>query len=278
MSCAAFHADGPAVRVRLARYLACCGVGSRRRCEELIRGGVVELNGVRVDDPAVSVDPVADRVACGGRAVRPAAPLWLLLNKPPGYTCSARDAHAQRLVYELLPPDCGRLFSVGRLDRDSEGLLLLTNDGALAQQLTHPSMGVEKRYEVHVRGVCGPDVLRRLRRGVVDQGETLRPLGVTVLRRFEGGAVLCFALVEGRKREIRRLCAAVGLAVVRLRRTVFGPLRLGPLPSGRWRALGEAEVEALRGCVGSGGGRGSGCVGAYGGHIISDRRANEAWP
>lgn len=232
--------------VRLARFLAAGGLASRRACEDIIRAGRVTVNGQAVTTPACTVVPDRDQVLCDGRPVCPQRPLCLLLNKPVGYTCSARDDHAERLVYELVPKNLGRLFSVGRLDRDSEGLILLTNDGDLAQRLAHPSGGIRKVYHVEVRGRVDAETLGALRRGIVDDGEFLKPLAVTLHRLSRGRIGLAMTLQEGRKREVRRLCAAQGLAVLRLRRVAFGPLRLGSLPAGAWRDVSAAELEALR--------------------------------
>jgi 23S rRNA pseudouridine2605 synthase len=154
-------------------------------------------------------------------------------------------------VGDLVPAQFGRLFTVGRLDRDSEGLILLTNDGALAQRLAHPTGAVERTYHVEVRGTVGEGVLGRLRGGIEDAGEFLRPLAVTVAQRSRDGAVLRFVLRTGRKREVRRLCRAAGLAVLVLRRVQFGPLCLGDLQPGQWRELSSAELAALRGAAGS---------------------------
>lgn len=246
MSSRADSAAASPVGMRLARYLAGCGVASRRACEGLIRAGLVSVNGTVVASPAVSVLPDRDQVCYRGRRVLPQAPVCLALNKPAGYTCSARDAHAERLVYELVPRRLGRLFTVGRLDRDSEGLILLTNDGDLAQHLAHPSRGIRKTYHVDVQGRLAGGCLTRLRDGVFDDGDTLRPVTVGVLEAGPERSVLRLVLQEGRKREIRRLCAAVGLRVLRLRRVAFGPLQLGGLASGAWRELTPSEIAALR--------------------------------
>jgi 23S rRNA pseudouridine2605 synthase len=252
------HAVGS---VRLARFLASCGVASRRACEELIRAGHIRVNGETVSTPAFTVLPERDRVDCRGVAVLPQSPVWLLLNKPPGYTCSARDDHAAKLIFELVPAHLGRLFSVGRLDRDSEGLIVLTNDGDLAQSLAHPSREVRKTYYVEASGALRPAGLASLRQGITDAGEFLRPLAVTLEDVTGNRTRLRFVLQDGRKREVRRLCAAVGLQVRLLRREMLGPLRLGTLPLGHWRTLEAAEIEALRqagAAVTAGGHRGRG--------------------
>lgn len=232
--------------MRIARYLASAGLGSRRSCEELVRVGVVTVNGERLDSPARNVVPGEDRVCVRGRPVSPEALVYLALHKPPGYTCSRRDSHAERLVHELIPARLGRLFTVGRLDRDSEGLLLLTNDGDFAQLVAHPSGEIQKVYRVDCRGGWSPQVRARLLAGVHDDGEFLQPSEVLPLAVAAGRCQLEIRLGEGRKREVRRLCRAVGLRVERLLRQAIGPLALGNLASGAWRELAAAEVAALR--------------------------------
>ena len=232
--------------MRIARFLAGAGVGSRRGCEEIVRRGEVQINGERISDPACNVRPGLDRVTLAGRELSLSPKVSILLNKPPGYTCSAQDRHARHLVFELVPTDLGRLFTVGRLDRDSEGLLVLTNDGDLAQALAHPRHGVEKEYHVSCRGQGNDEQLARLRRGVRDDGEWLCPLSVQCLSQGRETCTLRLVLGEGRKREIRRLCQAVGLRVKTLRRVSLGPLTLGDLARGAWRQLKPEEVRALR--------------------------------
>ena len=245
MSPAADSQPAGTAPVRLARYLAAGGIASRRACESLILAGRVRVNGTLVPTPAYNVIPGRDQVECDGVVVAWARPLYLMLNKPVGYTCSARDEHATRLVHELIPPALGRLFTVGRLDRDSEGLLLLTNDGDLAQHLAHPSGAVGKIYQVEVRGTVSPTQLQRLRAGLWDEGEFLCPQAVEEAGSKAGRTCLRVQLQEGRKREIRRLCRAVGLPVQRLQRLSLGPLELGDLPTGAWRELSPPEVEVL---------------------------------
>jgi pseudouridine synthase len=232
--------------VRLARFMAACGVASRRACEELIRAGLVRVNDTPVLTPACTVVPGRDHIEYRGATLEQQPAIWLLLNKPTGYTCSAHDEHAAKLIFELIPAHFGRLFSVGRLDRDSEGLIVLTNDGDLAQALAHPSRRVPKTYYVEARGRLGAAGLARLRQGITDAGEFLRPLTVTPQADAAGLTCLRLVLEDGRKREVRRLCAAVGLTVVRLRRERLGPLCLGSLPAGQFRRLEPAELTALR--------------------------------
>jgi 23S rRNA pseudouridine2605 synthase len=227
--------------VRLARYLAHAGVASRRAAERIVAEGRVAVAGAVVTDPARDVDEGSGVTLDGGR-VAPEAREVHVLHKPAGVVSTARDTHGRPTVLDLVPSE-HRLYPVGRLDADSTGLILLTNDGALANRLTHPRYGVEKVYraEVSPRPVGGA-ALRALRAGVeLDDGPTL-PARVRQPR----PGVLDVVLREGRKRQVRRMCEAVGHRVVALRRIAFGPLALGDLPEGQSRRLGEAEIERLR--------------------------------
>lgn len=238
---------GPATadRWRIARVLAAAGLGSRRKCEDLVTAGRVTVNGETIATPACSVDRHADDIRVDGRALSFATPRYLLLNKPRGYTCSARDIHAKRLVFEIMPQEFGRLLTVGRLDCDSEGLLLLTNDGDFVHRLAHPRFEVAKTYRVWAKGVATPDILDAWRAGVENAGETLRIAEGRIECQGPLGAMLTLVLKQGRKREIRRLCQASRLCVTRLQRVAYGPLRLGDLTPGQWRDLTAAEIAAL---------------------------------
>jgi 23S rRNA pseudouridine2605 synthase len=225
---------------RLQKVLAQRGVGSRRACEELIAAGRVQVNG-EVAALGRRVVPETDRVTVDGVPVSVEPGLvYYLLNKPPGVVSTARDTHGRPAVTGLVPPQ-PRVHPVGRLDADSEGLLLLTNDGDLTYRLTHPSFGVEKEYLVEVDGPPKPGTVRRLREGVdLEDGRTA-PARVAVVR--PNG--LRITIHEGRNRQIRRMCAAVGHPVRRLVRTRIGPLRVAALAPGEWRELTPAEVRAL---------------------------------
>ncbi len=235
---------------RLHKVLARAGVASRRACEDLIRQGRVTVNGETVTVMGYRVDPEKERICVDGRPVRlKTAPTYLLLHKPAGVLSTAGDPHGRRTVLDLVRP-ATRLYPVGRLDLESEGLLLLTDDGALAHRLTHPRYGVEKEYHVLVQGTPSPEVLRRWREGRVLADERPAPARVWVLRREGEDAWLRVVLHEGRKRQIRRTAEALGHPVNRLIRVRLDGLRLGRLPAGRWRALTPAEVQALRRVVG----------------------------
>ena len=227
--------------MRINRYLALCGLGSRRAVEGRIRAGRVRVNGA-VAGMASAVGE-KDRVEVDGR---PAAPppehIYLVLNKPPGTLCSRGDTHGRETIYGLLPPEHRRLHYVGRLDRESRGLLLLTDDGALTQSLTHPSREVLREYAVAVDASLSQGEMRRLERGVeTEPGTVLRCAFI----RGEGGGYR-LGLREGKKREIRRLLSALGRRVTDLQRVAFGGIGLGRLPEGAFRPLSEEELAKLR--------------------------------
>ncbi len=230
---------------RLQKLLSAAGVCSRRAAETYLTAGRVTVNG----EPArlgQKADPDRDEILVDGRPLAPRAkPVYILLNKPRGYVTTLSDEQGRKTVAELVA-DCGaRVYPVGRLDLDSEGLLLLTNDGDWAQHLLHPSHEVEKTYHVSVFGpVAG--AAARLAAMTDLEGEPIRPARVEVLRQTARTAVLAVTIHEGKNRQIRRMCARCGLTVKRLRRVQEGPLKLGNLPPGKWRDLSENEVEALR--------------------------------
>ena len=240
--------------MRLQRFLARAGVCSRRTAERLVEEGRVRVNGVVVTEQGVKVDPSSDEVAVDGKPVLlpDEAPVVLMLNKPAGYLTSMADPHAKHLVSELLPLDrYPGLFPVGRLDLDTTGLLLFTNDGELGNALLHPARQVDKVYEALVEGRPGHEQIAQLEGGVkLDDGWTA-PARARVLHgprapRDRRLALLELTIHEGRKRQVKRMCQAVGCPVVELHRAAFGPLRLDGLPEGSWRALDPQEVEALR--------------------------------
>jgi 23S rRNA pseudouridine2605 synthase len=232
----------PDAGVRLQKFLAQAGVASRRACEELIVAGRVTINGKPATELGVRVDAARDDVRVDGKRIRRAAAEWFALHKPRGYMSTRSDPEGRRTLYELVPPRMRRLFYVGRLDFDSEGLVLLTNDGDVAHRLLHPRYGIDREYDVELDRAVDDDALQQLRRGVqLDDG---RARAHTVRRK--GGNRVVLTLREGRKREVRRMFAELGYDVKRLRRVRYGPIRLDDLPLGEWRALEEREVAALR--------------------------------
>ena len=231
---------------RLQKYLARSGVASRRRAETLIKSGLVAVNGQVITELGVKVEPGRDRVTVAGQEVSPAAErIYLMLNKPQGYITSNRDPHGRQTVMDLLPAGFSRVFPVGRLDYDTTGLLLLTNDGELAFALTHPSHEVLKIYQAQVQGVPDRVALQKLRTGVwLEDGLTL-PAEVDIIEAKAGNAMLRIGLREGRKRQVRRMCQVVGHPVLELTRVALGPLELGALPLGEYRRLTAEEIKAL---------------------------------
>jgi len=230
---------------RLHKVLAHAGVASRRRCEQLIAAGRVKVNGETASTPGIKVDPEHDCIEVDGRRITlPREHTYLLLNKPVGYVSTVRDPQGRPTVTDLVRAR-GRLYPVGRLDMDSEGLLLLTDDGELTQRLTHPSYEHEKEYHVWVEGKPKARTLERLREGIELEDGFTWPAEVTVLRQEAGGTWLRFVIHEGRKRQLRRMCQAVGHPVRRLIRVRMGPLTLGGLPPGQHRPLTGEERELL---------------------------------
>lgn len=232
--------------VRLQKFMADCGIASRRKCEEIISAGKVKVNGhpAKVGD---KVNPKKDLVAVYGKKINKTAEMrYIMLNKPRGYVTTVSDEHAKKTVMQLMHGVKERVYPVGRLDRDSEGLLLFTNDGALANALMHPSGNITKIYRVTVRPAVNDDMLDKLRNGVEIDGRKTLPCDVTLLTEEDDRVVLEFGIREGRNREIRKMCEAVGLEVARLKRIAEGPVKLGMLPLGKFRDLTPREIEKLQ--------------------------------
>ena len=231
--------------IRLQKYLADSGLASRRASEEIITAGRVSVNGRAVRELGAKVDPERDRVAVDGAPVKPSRKQYVALHKPPGFLCAREDDSGQTLVGELLPREWGHLYTVGRLDLDSEGLLFLTNDGQFSLRLTHPRYGIPKTYQVTLGGRVEPNVADQMVRGVRDHGDLLKAERARLLSASNKQSIVEVVLREGKNREVRRLCAALGLSVRRLQRLQIGPIKLGELPPGKWRTLTEPEVKTL---------------------------------
>ena len=230
---------------RLHKLLAAAGVDSRRKCEELVTAGRVTVDGKVVTKLASRVDPDEQDVRLDGERVRPQKKRYYLLNKPPGYLCTNSDPARRKLAVELLPPSETRLFSVGRLDEDSQGLLVMTNDGELAQKLAHPKFEVPRVYRIQVSGIPSPQTLTEVQKGLYFTEGKFRVRRARRLKTQGQSAFLEIELTQGQNREIRRLFARVGHKVIWLQRIAFGPLKLGTLPVGRFRPLKNDEVKAL---------------------------------
>jgi 23S rRNA pseudouridine2605 synthase len=231
---------------RLNQYLAQCGLGSRRAADELISRGRVQVNG-EVATLGARIDSARDEITFDGRAVMRIikTQVTVMLNKPTDVVTTVRDPQKRQTVFDFVDRVPG-MVPVGRLDMDSRGLLLLSNDGELVHRLTHPRYGVIKRYRVRIEGGSGVDALRLLQREVILDDGPARPRRVSETTEAK---VFDIEMAEGRKREVRRLCAASGFEVVDLKRTAYGPVRLGSLPEGTWRPLSAKELQDLYACV-----------------------------
>ncbi len=239
--------------VRINRWLAGAGVGSRRKCDDLIRAGLVSVNGETMTRLGALIDPDRDTVMVEGRAIgRPRATMALVLNKPAGVLSTVRDSFRRKTVIDLAR-DHGfseRLYPVGRLDMDTSGILLLTNDGDLAYRLTHPRFKIEKTYRLTVEGSVGVDTIESIASGVDLGGYRTKPCRVTLVGRRRGKTTLEVRLTEGRKRQIRLMFAAFGHRTIELARTALGDLRFEDVAPGAMRLLTEREERRLRALAG----------------------------
>lgn len=232
-------------RIRLQKYMSENGIASRRKSEEMIEAGKVKVNG-RVATLGDKVDPVRDKIVVSGkRVVRNKTKMYIMLHKPRGFVTTMSDELGRKCVSELVEDAGVRLFPVGRLDRNSEGLLLMTNDGEFSNMLTHPSRHVSKVYRVTVREKVTEEQLTKLTEGIMLDGTKTLPCDIHIIDKGENRTVLNVVLYEGRNRQIRRMCEAVGLTVIRLKRTEIAGVRLGMLPQGKWRELNEKEMQHL---------------------------------
>ena len=233
-------------QMRLQKFLAMAGVDSRRNCEEYIRTGRVTVDGEVITDPARGIDPKTQDIRLDAERLRPPRFRYFLINKPRGFLCTNSDPQGRPRAIDLVPVIDQRLFTVGRLDESTEGMLLVTNDGDLAQQLAHPRFEVIRRYRCLVAGFPQPDILHQLREGMYFAEGFFRFRSVRVFKRRGRSTILELELQEGKNREIRRLMARVGHKVLALERIAFGPLKLGSLPPGRHRELSSFEIRQLR--------------------------------
>lgn len=236
---------------RLQKYLAHAGIGSRRSCEELIVQGKVKVNGQVVTALGTKIDPHKDIVQINGKTVqKKERKVYIVLNKPTGYVTTSKDPQGRPTVLDLIKEKETRIYPVGRLDFETEGLLLLTNDGELAYRLTHPKYKVKKVYHVLVKGVPEEKSLQILRKGVLlDDGMT-QPAEVKVLKRGNNTALLELTIHEGKNRQVRRMCEAIKHPVIKLKRIKVGFLTLGSLPKGKYRELSVQEIRQLKKSLG----------------------------
>lgn len=236
--------------VRLQKYMAMCGVASRRASEQLILEGKVSVNGKKVTEQGVKVEIGADKVTVSGKPIKPEIkPYYIMLNKPFGYVSTAKDQFDRPTVVDLIKDEIKtRVFPVGRLDYDTEGLILLTNDGDFAYKITHPKHNVEKTYIAVLKGGITASGLNKLRRGVnLSDGFLTSPAKVEIIE-AKGGQVLAeITIHEGKNRQVRRMFEAVGSKVILLKRISIDGVELGNLPEGRWRHLTSHEITKLKG-------------------------------
>ena len=233
--------------VRLQKYLAGCGVASRRKSEDIIRSGRVSVNGEVVREMGVQIDEENDVITLDGSVVKPEKKMvYVMLNKPAGFVTTASDEKGRQTVMDLVADIPVRIYPVGRLDYDTEGLLLMTNDGDLTYKITHPKNNVEKTYVAEVAGNMNMATITSLRNGVYIDGVKTSPAKVEVLGATQLGTKMEITIHEGRNRQVRRMFEAVGCKVKRLKRTKEAGLNLGHVPLGRWRKLTESEVNMLK--------------------------------
>lgn len=236
----------PVNKVRLQKFLSEAGVASRRKAEEMIENGEVKVNGrkAKVGD---SVDPVHDLVTVKGKkVVREKSLRYILLHKPRGFVTTTDDELGRKCVIDLLKDIPERVYPVGRLDRNSEGALLLTNDGEFANAMMHPSHRISKTYRVTVRPPVTESMIDAFSTGIEIDGRMTASAEARIVTKEENRVVLEIVLYEGRNREIRKMCESLGLEVARLKRTAIGSLKLGMLPQGQWRDLTEQEIDKLK--------------------------------
>jgi 23S rRNA pseudouridine2605 synthase len=231
--------------VRLQKFLAEAGVGSRRACERLIPEGKIAVNSLTVTLLGTKINPDADRVTVGLKPVGVQRKVYLALNKPAGVLCTSRDTHGRKRVLDLLPKSLPRLYTVGRLDRDTEGLLFLTNDGSFSLRLTHPRYKMPKTYLAEVEGALTVEQTARLIEGIPSEGQCLRAEKVFEVHDRGSNTELQLVIREGKKRQIRRMMKAIGHPVVRLTRLSIQSVNLGELKTGQWRYLTDEEVRKL---------------------------------
>ncbi|HOA54980.1 MAG: pseudouridine synthase [Acetivibrionales bacterium] len=232
--------------IRLQKYLADAGVSSRRKCEELISQGRVQVNGRIVTEPGTKVEGT-EEIRVDGKKVEPAKrKIYILLNKPVGYISSVRDQFSRKTVIDLVSGIKERIYPVGRLDYDTSGLIILTNDGEFANMLMHPRHEAEKVYRAEVEGMLGADDINRLEKGIDIGGYVTAPASVRVIDKTKKRSVVEISIHEGKNRQVRRMFESIGHPVLKLKRTAIGGITVGTLEEGKWRYLTKTEVEDLK--------------------------------
>lgn len=231
---------------RLQKVMSEFGVASRRKAEEMIADGRVKVNGCLVTEPGIKVDKDKDVIEVDGKIIKGSeSKVYVLLNKPVGYITSAKDQFGRPTVLDLLKGVCVRVFPIGRLDYDTEGLLLLTNDGDLTYRITHPKHNIDKTYRALIRGEAGQKDIEAFSRGMAIEGYVTSPARLEIIRYSKGNSIVDITIHEGKNRQVRKMCSAIGHEVIRLKRVRIGKLGLGPLKTGEWRYLNDSEIQYL---------------------------------
>lgn len=233
------------MKERLQKILAQAGVASRRGSEQLIKSGRIRVNGAIVNEMGIKVDPSVDIVTFDDHRIDIEEKRTVLVNKPAGYVTTLADPQGRPVVADLVADIPLRLFPVGRLDFDTEGALLMTNDGELAERILHPRYEVKKTYQAEVRGVPSWPRLKRLEHGITIDGVQTRPASIRVLQQWQDRTLLEIIIHEGKKRQVRKMFLAIGHRVLRLKRTAYGDLGLGALASGKYRVLSRADIKKI---------------------------------
>lgn len=232
--------------MRIQKFMAQCGVASRRKSEEMIQKGLVQINGKIIKEPGFPVDPDKDEIIVSGKKITEASKIYVMVNKPKGALSTSEDTHGRQRVLDLVPIK-ERLYTVGRLDMETEGLLLLTNDGDLTFYLTHPKHEFEKTYVGLVKGCPDQTSLAMFRQGMDIEDYHTAPAAIKIIKESRDTSLLEMKIHEGKKRQIRKMCAAMGHPVIDLKRIAIGELTLGNLKPGEWRYLNKDEIMYLKG-------------------------------
>lgn len=232
--------------MRLQKYMAQCGIASRRKCEEMITAGRVAVNDIEIQKMGVDIQPEVDNITVDGKRIRPEVKKhYIIFNKPSGIVTTVHDQFGRKTIMSYFQDIPERIFPIGRLDYDSEGLLILTNDGELTYRLTHPKNQVKKTYIVKVKGIPTLDQLKIIQNGVILNRIKTAPADVKIMNNNENTSILEIQIHEGRNRQVRRMFELIGYSVINLRRSQIGSLSLGNLQPGEWRYLSDKEVHYL---------------------------------
>lgn len=232
---------------RLQKVMSEFGVASRRKCEEIIAAGRVKVNGSLITEQGCKVDKEKDIIEVDGKIIKSSeSKVYILLNKPVGYITSAKDQFGRPTVLDLLGDISVRVFPIGRLDYDTEGLILLTNDGDLTYTITHPKHNIDKTYRALIHGKADRDDIEAFAGGIAIEDYVTAPAKLTVVRYTNGNSIVDITIHEGKNRQVRKMCSAIGHEVIRLRRIRIGEIGLGTLKTGEWRYLNDSEIRYLK--------------------------------